>query len=323
MVDRAERALRIGATEAARNPVTGPIGESVMKRFDLVKRANRQAGRDIKAAVDNIKGETVDVAEAVDGFADDLNDLGIGYKYTNKGLELEFKGSQIEGNTAVAAIKRVHDRLKTSDTVGNLQNVKQYIDSQINWNKSPDKPLDAKAVATLKKLREGINDKIRQLSPEYAAANDRYRETITGMNDIMDVMGNRFDPESEGVNSLVGQQLRKTLSNYGVGPDMLQSIDQLDSLAAKYNKGRAFDDDVIALTELYSEMERKFGSFKPNSFQGVQEKAGENVAKRAISGGASGGMMAIADEAVGRAFTAARGINEENAIKALRELLRD
>lgn len=319
MLSRAESSLN-NATQGARNRPSDVIGNSVMKRWDAVKKANRDAGQDIQKSINKVQNERVELEDVSDAFADDLDSLGVSYELTNKGLKLDFKGSQIEGNSAVAPIKRVYDRLKTSDTAGNLQDLKKYIDSQINWNKSPDKPLDAQAVQVLKKLREGINQKLRGLSDDYANANDRFSETIQAMNGVADVMGTRFDPTGEGADALVGQEMRKVLSNYAKRDPMTRAVDQLDAVAAKY--GAQFNDDPIHQVVFYNDLERMFGSFSPNSMQGVMDKSGERVAKRLISGGTSGGIAEGVDLMLGKAFDAARGLNKENAIKAMRELLR-
>ena len=315
MLDRAERALS-NRTEGARNRPSDIIGESVMSRWEAVRRANRQAGQDIKKAVQKIARQRVDVTDVVDSFADDLDELGVGQEMTKNGFKPDFKGSQIEGNSAAAAIRRVYDRLKNEDSVVNLQGLKQYIDNQINWNKSPDKPLDAKAVTVLKKLREGINQKLRGLSDEYADANDRFSETVGALNSVSDVLGRRFDPESEGVNALVGQEMRKVLSNYAKRDPLTRAIDALDAIAAKY--GATFNDDPIHQVVFFNDLERLFGSFAPNSLQGVTEKAAERATKSIAKGNVKEGVI---DAAVDAGYNKLRGRSEQNAIRYMRELL--
>lgn len=310
MLDMAERSLK-NAKDRARNRPQQVIGNNVMKRFDTIKKANLKAGQDVGAAAKNeLQGKTVDITDAFDSFNDDLSDLGVSF---GEGGDLIFKGSQIEGNKATTVIKRVFDRLKTEDDGLSLHKLKQYIDNQINWEKSPDKPLDKQAVNVLKSLREKINTRLKEQSGSYSDANQRYSTTVDALNEFYDVMGRRFDPASDRVNDAVGQELRKVLSNYGVRNDMILAIDKLDDVASQL--GGQFDDDIMNQVVFYSDLEKVLGSFADNSLQGVSEKA--NLAASA----ARGDLVGVSADLLRSGVKKALGRNEEKAIKSMRQLL--
>lgn len=310
MLDIAERSLK-NAKDRARNRPQQVIGNNVMKRFDTIKKANLQAGQDVGAAAKNeLQGKTVDITDAFDSFNDDLANLGVSF---GEGGDLIFKGSQIEGNKATTVIKRVFDRLKTEDDGLSLHKLKQYIDNQINWEKSPDKPLDKQAVNVLKGLREKINARLKEQSGAYADANQRYSTTVDALNEFYDVMGRRFDPASDRVNDAVGQELRKVLSNYGVRNDMILAIDKLDDVASQF--GGQFDDDIMNQIVFYSDLEKVLGSFADNSLQGVSEKA--NLAVSA----ARGDLVGVTTDLLRSGVKKTLGRNEEKAIKSMRQLL--
>lgn len=311
MLDTAEKGLK-NPLQRARSRPSDVIGESVMRRWKKVADANMQARKDINAAAQTkLKGTTVDITDVVDDFADDLGNLGV--QLGDDGLN--FRGSQIEGSN-IAPIKRVFERLKAQDDGLALHRLKQYIDEQIDWDKpGQQKPLSGKSTAALKRLRNGINEKLKAQSQEYADANARASETFGVMGDMMDVMGRRFDPMSENAGVYAGQELRKVLSNYQKRADLVQAIDRLDEVAGKY--GGQFADDPINQVVFLNDMERLFGSFADNSFQGGIEKGVGRAAR--VATGSKADMVITAGEAIANKV---RGIGEEGALKAMRELLK-
>lgn len=311
MLDMAEQTLKSG-TARVRNRPQEVIGDSVMRRFNTIAKAKKSAANDIKSAVaSELKGKQVNVSSAVDNFDNALARLNVSVDDAGK---LSFKGSQLEGNKATAAITRVYNRLKSQDDGGNLHMLKQYIDSQIEWGKSPDKPLDAQAVSALKSLRSDINTALKQSSGKYADANNRYSTAIDAINDFGDVMGRRFDPESPRVEALVGQELRKVLSNYGVRNDMISAVDKLDEVARGF--GGKFKDDPLNQVVFYSDLEKLLGSFADNSMQGTIEK-GAGIALK----GATQGTTATTVDLIRSGIKSVMSPSQEKAIASMREML--
>ena len=278
MFDIAERFLK-GKTETRPNKV---IGDVFMKRFNRVFSKNRESGELIDKIADaELQGKRIDAGKAFDAFENDLKDMGV--QFDGKGRP-QFKGSELSGNKVVAPISRVFEWIGDRNRVDALMNreprsmhdglklhkMKRYIDRQIEWGNNPSEPLDKRAVFVLKKLRRNINEELKNVSDDYKTQNAIYSETIEEIGKVTDVLGRRFDPDSDLVSDYVGDQLRKTLSNYGVRNDMRSAISSLDSVAVKY--GGDFDDKIMPLVELYSDMEKKIGSFAPNSLQGIGEK---------------------------------------------------
>lgn len=286
MLDIAERYVK-GDRNLRPNVV---IGDSLMKRFNRVLAANKTAGKKIdEIAGKELAGKRVDAGKAFDSFERELSDMGV--QFDGKGRPI-FKGSELSGNSVVAPINRVFEWIGDRNRVDALMNreprsmqdglklhrMKRYIDRQIEWGRDPSQPLDKKAVLVLKNLRRNINEELKKVSPDYAQQNAIYSETIEPIGQLTDVLGKRFDPEAPRVNSMVGQELRKTLSNYSVSNDMRTAIDSIDSMAVKH--GGVYDDKIMPLVELYSDMEGKLGSFAPNSLQGVGEKVMDQAVTR-------------------------------------------
>lgn len=313
MLNIAERGLK-NPLERARNRPSDIVGESVMKRWAAVRAANMKARKDIRKAVDtDLRGKQIDTTDVIDSFVDDLVELGV--RVTDEGLD--FSDSQIKfSNTAPIdeAFKRVTSRTEATQ----LHQLKQFIDEQIDYDKPmTGNPLSDRAVASLKRLRGRINDKLKAESQAYADANARASETFGVMGDIMDVMGRRFDPSAENAGSYAGQELRKVLSNYQKRADLISAIDKLDETAAKY--GAQFGDDPINQVVFLNDLERVFGSFADNSLQGTIEK-GAGRAARAATG--RYGVSDLVLDAAGSVINKVYGVNEQKAIGAMRELLR-
>lgn len=278
MFDIAERYLK-GQTETRPNVV---IGDVFMKRFNRVLSENRKAAGLIDdIAGKELAGRRVDASNAFNTFQKDLADMGV--QFDGKGKPM-FTGSELSGNRVVAPINRVYEWIGDRNRVDALMNreprsiqdglklhrMKRFIDRQIEWGNDPAQPLDRRAVMVLKKLRRNINESLKDVSDDYAKQNAIYSETVDEIGKATDVLGRRFDPDSELVSDHVGDQLRKTLSNYGVRNDMRKMIYDIDRTAVKY--GGDFDDKIMPLIRVYSDLEGKVGSFAPNSLQGIGEK---------------------------------------------------
>lgn len=255
------------------------IGDNAMKRFDVIRSAKDDAQKQITAAVKNdLSGKPVEISNLVDDFIDKLDGLGVRVEDGR----LKFQGSMISGSNT-GPLRRVFDALKTNyDDAAELHKLKKFITKQIDYDRKQGltRTLDDEAESALKSLRAGINEKLRSMSDSYSSGNDKFAKAAESLKPFYETMGRRFDPESERVFNFVGKELRKTLSNYAKADDLITAIDGLDATAREF--GGEFADDIMSQVVLNSELERIFGSFAPNSLQGVGEKVAGIGAQRAL-----------------------------------------
>lgn len=291
------------------------IGRQGMKRFDVIVDAQKKASRDIGAAVKtNLSKKPVDISPEFDDFIDQLEGLRIDV-FAKGGPN--FSESLINSSN-VTPIRNVLNRVKANyDDAAELHEIKQYITNQINYSKPNTKPLDSRAENALKAFRAKINQRLRDMSKPYAEANDRFAKAASTIKPFTDVMGKQFDPESDRVADYVGQELRKVLSNYRTSNNLVTAIKNLDEVAAEF--GGKFDDSILDQVVLNSELERMFGSFKPNSAQGIAEKAGDLVLDRAL-GGAAGVVKAGGAAAKDKLMWAPPSKDNIEIIKKLKEM---
>lgn len=251
------------------------IGDSMMQRYRDVVKYQRQAGREIGKAVKDSASKKLDAAKFTDDFMDSLEELKVVF---NNGAP-DFSLSNL-ANTNTKPIKTILKRLDSSDgSFKDLHEIKQMIYEQVDYGSDPTSALKIsdKGQKLLKDLAADINAELRSASKAYEASNDKFKAAAEVVYPFAKAMGSKFNPETDSVERLVGQELRKTLSNYNVGPGMKSAVTNLDAFSR--GLGNNYSDDVGNLIILNSELER-LGSFKPNSLQGISEKVSDRAADR-------------------------------------------
>ena len=278
MLQKAENFIR-GVKGSERDIPQSVIGESAMKRFDVIKKAQAEASKKIGEAVrTDLKNKPVNIQTVIDEFDDDLARLGV--RLTDEG-KLDFSQSLIQRSNTTP-IKDVYARLKANySDAAELHDLKRYISKQIDYGKSSPlvRTLDDDAEAALKAVRAKINANLQDMSPAYKAANKEFSDAAQTIVPFAKEMGRRFDPESMRVDSLVGQELRKTITNYAKANDLIEALDNLDATARQF--GGQFDDDIMTQVMFNAELQKAFGSFKPGSMQGVIESGTDVALSRA------------------------------------------
>jgi hypothetical protein len=116
----------------------------------------------------------------------------------------------------------------------------------------------------------------------------------------------------------------------------MDAVKQMDDTANKYGristgeKGRLliqngkqkplFDDDLVTQALFADELDSVFGPTARTSFQGqIDQALKRGVSAATTTGGAADAAIGV----IGKAAEKARGINQENAFKSIKELLRD
>ena len=253
------------------------IGNNAMKRVDVIRNAQDEARKRITHAVKvDLSGRPVDKASLINNFVDDLGNLGV--EITEKG-KLDFTNSQITGN--LTPLREAYRLINTKTTdAAKLHQVKQSLDKLINYENPFKDPVDARAQGAIRSLRGQLNGKLRELSSQYAKANDTFAEATKGLEPFYKSMGKKFDVESTYVDAQAAQELRKLITNYNSALPMRKAIDTLDATARQF--GGEFKDDIMTQVLINNELERTFGSFVPGNAQGVIEAGTEIGTKSAL-----------------------------------------
>ena len=297
------------------------LGDTVDSRIQFLSTANKQAGADInKIANAQLRGQRVDFDPAVNTFLEDLGALGVKVELDANGLaKAILQGSDIQGDKAAQRIlNTVLERLSTAkapDAYG-VHTAKRFIDTQVNYGKKNlANPLTSQAERALKNLRRNLNQSLGEKFPVYKAANEKYADTITALDDLQKAAGTQIDFDSPNANKALGTAMRKLTSNYGTRANLIDSLDQANQVASKY--GMKLDDDIVNQLIFVNELDRMFGAVADTSLKGQMSQALETGVDIARGGAARRAVELLAEKAEGL-----RGINKENAIKAMEEILK-
>lgn len=309
------KAGRVSRTASITKRPGDAAGDVLKQRYDAVRKINRRAGEEVDAAARGLKGNA-DLSEAYSGFTDKLLDYGVN---VIRGKDGKLRG--IYENSILADSKSSQNILnkflalseKTNVPAKQAHLLKKRLQKLIDFeSKKSNRTVMQDAESALNDLQRGINGVLRKSSQKYAAANDKFSDTIEAIRDFEKVAGRSFDPGSKNASGSLSRTARKMMSNQVSREPAIDAINNLEQTAKKY--GSKFDDDILKQVAFMDDLETLFGSSAPASFGGQIEKA----ASRAIRGDGMG-LIAEAAEAGVKKY---KGINEENLIKAIEELLK-
>lgn len=304
----------------AANRPADVLGKTIEERVKFLSKTKSEAGKEVNKAAQDLRNTPVDHEPAIQQFVKDLEDIGVVLETKDEGgLKAILRGSDIEGDrTSKALLNRILERLSETDEPKSgydLHRAKQYLDTQLDFGKRAKDALSGKTERIVKKLRHNLNEALRENSPEYKAANDKFSATTGAIDDFKKAVGSKIDLDSQNIDKALGQASRKLLSNYQSRVQLTDALDMLESTAKKY--GFEINDNILNQLITVNEIDRMFGAPASMTFKGQIQEALQTGVQAARSG--------MAENAINLAKTGiekARGINEENAITAIEQLLK-
>jgi len=314
MVQTMERAKK-DQLFGMRNRASDIAGNSLTDRVKFVKGVNKSAGEQLDGIANGLKGKPVDFSQPVENFILRLEKMGI--KLDDK-LNPIFVGSDIEGVKAAESI--INDIMKRMRTGGEpdayaLHKLKRFIDEKVTYGKTAE-GLTGKTTSVLKQLRHEIDGVLDNNFPDYKAVNTTYAETVSSLDNLQKAVGGTIDMFGDNSDKAIGTTLRRLMGNTQGRINMLDSIDELSSVARRY--GADFKDDINVQILFADELDSVFGTTARTSFQG---SVGEGT-KRGIemaTGQKSG--LGMLQGIAAKLLDGDKGISDEAAFKAIYELL--
>jgi hypothetical protein len=342
MLDVVDQSRKDALFEAGNRP-SDIVGESITKRTRAILAANRTAAKQLDEVANALKGQSVDAQPAVQQFLDDIADMGVQFDPASR--TVRYEGSDIEdveGATRVinSALKRLYNSGKPPDAY-DVHRMKRWIDERVAYGKAQE-GLTGNASRLLKSLRHNLDGILDAQFPEYNRINTNYSETIGALNTLQDAAGKRIDLTGKNAETALGTLSRRVLGNVVSRQNLINALDEVDQVAQDVVSGRGagqnvvpyrgrsvselagvtaddLDDSLIGQIRFVSELEKIFGTNASNSFMGDIAKATDRTAESLAVGDKTGPMR----EGARMVINKMRGVNEENALKALRELLKD
>jgi len=306
------------AREKALQGAADIAGDALLKNIDFVKGNKSQAGVQLGRVANSLKEKKVNAIDPVNSFFKDLEGLGV--KFDENGKP-NFEAAVFEGTApAENLVSKIALRIKRnegfSDTDGfKAHEFKKFIDENVSFEKS-EGGLSGRVDRVVKSLREGINESVNDISPNYKQANKQFSDSIKVLDELQDVAGQKLDFKGPNADKAAGVLLRSQLNNTGKRANLLTAIGKLEDTAKKY--GGDFDDDVLTLSIFADELESIFGSRTRTAIRNEAKKGGIDAAIDISQ------MTAFGAAAIGakRLNKARQGINEKNQLKAIKKLLR-
>jgi hypothetical protein len=328
MVDIMEKGKR-NKLFAAKNRPSDVAGDTLLSRVKVIRDANRGAGVKIDKVARTLKGQPLDVSTATRSFGDALDNLGVTLTRNSEGKFVpDFKLSQLspgDRGPLKEVIRQMNIRGDGGVDALDVHKMKRIIDNNVTFGKVKT-GISGDAERVLKSFRSGLDEALDTNFPKYNEANVQYSETISALNSIKDVAGTKMDLSGGNADKALGTLLRRTLSNQQSRIRLIDAVDEIDSVAKKHGggdllriegKGGLGNNDLLNQVLFVDELDRVFGATARTSFQGQVSQAVEQGAKVARRGGGE-----LAADAVAAAAKKLQGINDQNAFKSIKELLK-
>jgi hypothetical protein len=306
-------------------------GDTLVEMYDLVKKENNLAGRDIRKQAFDLKDKPVDLQQAVFGFDDNLKEFGISLVDDGKGgVKTDFSLSELPPGDR-APIKEIirQMNLKGRGEIDGLtaHKMKKIIDRNVTFSKK-NTSISSDGEKILKAFRRDIDTALDTTFPKYDKANRVYAETITGLDLFQEVMGRKMDLSGPDARKAVGTKIRSVMSNNDSRIPQMKAISEINNLAKKYGRGNkkligkdGGDQDLMQQILFADELNSMFGTTARTSFAG---QIGQEIKRggQAAKGGLRGGVIDLGIDVLSAGAEKARGINQQAAFKSIRELLK-
>jgi hypothetical protein len=332
MLDMLEMRRRIGMSKRTGMYMrpTDITGQSAADRIQYLGGVLQDGRKALDSIAQNqLAGRIVNREPVIREFGEQLDALGAKAVQTETGdFVIDFSGSQISQNkTAQRVIRQVYALLNEPQPVDALRmhNLKKQLDEIIDYKKSIGQGLSEAGQRVIRNVRRSLNDEVRRVSDEanlgYSEVNDSLAELLTLFDNLDDVTGSTTNILDASSAQKMGQQFRKTMSNYGVRTDLLNAIQELDAMAAKY--GGEFNDDMLDLAMFANALDTRFEPVASTSFRGEIAAAQKQAAQQqAIRTAARGDLSEMFFGKLIESYQKLRGVTDEQAYKAMEELLR-
>ena len=319
---------------ALNNRPSDVAGNTFNNRVGVVIDANKEAGKRLDDVANSLKGQFVDHSPAMNSFIDDLEAIGVSLTKNDKGsLKPNFKGSDIEGLSGPElVITRVVNRLASIETpdAHSIHRAKRFIDEQVSFGKSAE-GLTGRTEGILKSLRRNLDGILDEKFPDYNEVNTVYSETIGAIDELQGAIGKKIDLTGVNAKKALGTKLRTLMGNGQNRVNLLDSIKEIDDIAKKHggfgkklldapaDVAAKLKEDLMTQVLFVDELDRVFGPVARTSFQGQIDQALKQGVNAATT---KQGAIDLALTGAGKLAEKAQGINEANAFKSIKELLK-
>ena len=309
------------AEEATKNKrlVERPIdiaGESFLDRVNFAQSVKSKAGKAVNEAAESLRGSQVSAQPVKETFDNLLRTLDVGIDPSGA---LDFSNSALKDTTSIQnSIAKIYNDIPNGDIdAKTLHIIKKRIDNLVDFGTAGE-GLKGQSEAILKAVRRSADDVLDTTFPNYKVANDDFRAAANVLDQVKQVFGKRFDPNSARAAGEIGQKFRSLFSNNQTRNRLLQLITDSESFGNQFNAG--FKDSPHDLAIVSQMIENIFGTEATTSLQGEVAKAFKNT--NTIRKIASGNILESVPELAMAVSDKVRGISSEAKVNAIKALLK-
>lgn len=319
----------------------GVIGNEFKPYLSTIKRETEKAIKKQQSAINDLsKVSGIDIADAkqkaVSDFSDVLNMFGITIKdgkldYSNVSRESAY----IAQPKAKGQIQKIYNQLVKASDARDLHFAKKDAQDIIYQQKALGKPLAKDVRGLIDSYQKGINRSLREISPEYAQANDvlsKNQEVITdlknafnlddnaldNLDDAKDLLPDMGDDAVKTLNQL-GLQLRTLDTNYKKGPEVEAAINKMAELAGSYGyKGGA---DLASIAKFLNGVKASHIGDKLGTMRGIEDSAAKKGAALTQEGIKQRAVDTF--NAIDKAGQESIGIGKQGTYKAIKSYIKE
>jgi len=296
-------------------------GDSFLATLKDIQNVNKNAGQQLDGVANTLSGKTVDIQKPLQQFSSDMANSGIKIGKTGN---LDFTKSIFRMNkpTQKQIQNFYREALKLSDNPDAfaVHQTKKLIDEVVDYGKKSE-GITGQTERLLKNFRHSLDEALDTTFPAYDAVNTTFSETAGQLRSVADVMGKKFNINSDFANASLGTKLRGLMSNNASRGQLMQTIQDAQSIAQKYGSNSA--DDLIVQANFANTLEKIFGTEAPTSLSGQVSQGITDATNVANIGKdvANSNMISAALKGIKLVYDKTRNIGEKQKLDALRKVL--
>jgi len=296
-------------------------GDSFLLTLKDIQNVNKMAGKQLDGVAQKLSGKTVNIEKPLQQFSSDMSNGGI--KIGENGT-LDFSESIFRMNkpTQKQIQNFYREALKLSKNPDALavHQTKKLIDEVVDYGKKSE-GITGQTERLLKNFRHSLDEALDTNFPAYDAVNKTFSETAGQLKGVADVMGRKFNINSDFANASLGTKLRGLMSNNASRGQLMQVIQDAQTVARKY--GSNSTDDLVVQANFANTLEKIFGTEAPTSLAGQVSQGISNVTSVASIGKdvANSNLISAGLKGVKLLYDKTRNIGEKQKLDALRKVL--
>lgn len=300
---------------------TDVVGDSFLNVTKKVQNANKLAGQQLDDVANTLKGQIVNIDDAIGVLDNDLSSAGIKISPNGK---LDFSDSlyrlnPTSQNNLSKFYKEALDLYNNPDAFS-VHQTKKLIDEVVDYGKKSE-GITGSSEKILKNFRHSLDNTLDENFAKYNQVNTTYSETAGELKKLADSMGRKFRIGDDLADVKMGAKLRGVLSNNQSRADLLQLIDSMEKVAVK--NGAKIDDSIVTQANFANMLEDIFGTEAKTGLSSQISQGINDAGQVASAGGdlAKGNLIRGGIKTAKLVYDKTRNVGEKQKLEAIKKLL--